>query len=186
MTSKFICMCVCVFIFIYIVWLKHSLFVVYTCHLSLFAEFAFSRNRQTHVYRRSLSRSLFLWLERWTHFKGNLVACLPRNVWHNITRRLHGVMWAMAKNLEYFVGWVMWWVFRDHRMPPHTWAKSHDHEIVTAPQKVSQGRPNTLLESCSMVTGPQVHCEVICDRGFNQMLLQWISILAGSSHMIKI
>ena len=63
--------------------------------------------------------------------------------------------------------------------PLHTRAKSHDHEIVRAQKKVSKGRPNTPPKSCSVVTDPQVHCEAVCNRVLNQMLLQCISIHAG-------
>ena len=56
---------------------------------------------------------------------------------------------------------------------------SRDHEIVRAQKKVSKGRPNTPPTSCSVVTGPQVQCEVICDRSLTQMLFRWISIHAG-------
>jgi hypothetical protein len=57
-----------------------------------------------------------------------------------------------------------------------TRAKSHDHEIVRAQKKLSKGRPNTPPKSCSVVTHPQVQCEVICDRALNQMPFQWIPI----------
>ena len=40
--------------------------------------------------------------------------------------------------------------------PLHTQAKSRDHEIVRAQMKVSEGRPNTPLKSCSVVTDPHV------------------------------
>ena len=69
--------------------------------------------------------------------------------------------------------------------PLHTQAKSRDHENVRAQEKVSKGCPNTLPKSRSVVTDPQLSCEVICDRALNQMLFQCISIHAGSSHMIK-
>ena len=54
--------------------------------------------------------------------------------------------------------------------PLHTRAKSRDHEIVRAQQEVSTGRPNTPPRSCSVVTGPQVYCEVVCGRALNQTL----------------
>jgi hypothetical protein len=41
-------------------------------------------------------------------------------------------------------------------LPLHTRAKSRDHEIVRAQQRVCKSRPNTLPKSCSSVTGPQV------------------------------
>ena len=44
----------------------------------------------------------------------------------------------------------------------------------------------TALVSCTVVTDPQVYCEVIHDQAVNQMLFQWICIHAYSSHMIKI
>ena len=40
--------------------------------------------------------------------------------------------------------------------PLHTQAKSRDHGIVGAQNKVSQGRPNTPPKSCSVVMDPQV------------------------------
>jgi hypothetical protein len=40
--------------------------------------------------------------------------------------------------------------------PLHTQAKSLDHEIVRAPQKVSKGHLKTLSQSRSVVSGPQV------------------------------
>ena len=46
-------------------------------------------------------------------------------------------------------------------------------------RKVSKGRPNTPPKSCSVVTDPQVQCEVICDRALNQMVFWWISIYVG-------
>ena len=46
---------------------------------------------------------------------------------------------------------------RNHVLRPfHTQAKSHDHEIVRAQERVSKGRPNTLPKSCSVVRDPQV------------------------------
>ena len=54
----------------------------------------------------------------------------------------------------------------------HTHAKSHDHKIVRAQKKVSKGRPNTPPKSSSVITGPQVQCEVVCDRSLNHMLFQ--------------
>ena len=57
--------------------------------------------------------------------------------------------------------------------PLHTRAKSHDQ------LKVSKGRPNTPPKSRSVVTYPQVQCEVICDHAFNQMLYQQFYIHAG-------
>jgi hypothetical protein len=45
--------------------------------------------------------------------------------------------------------------------------------------KLSKGRPNTPPTSCSVVTDPQLLCEVICDRTLNQMLLQRISNHTG-------
>jgi hypothetical protein len=47
--------------------------------------------------------------------------------------------------------------------PLHTQAKSHDFEIVRAQKEVSKGRPKTPPKSYSVVTGPQVSCEVICE-----------------------
>jgi hypothetical protein len=35
--------------------------------------------------------------------------------------------------------------------PLHTWAKSHDREIVRAQKKVSKGRPNTPPKLCNVV-----------------------------------
>jgi hypothetical protein len=62
---------------------------------------------------------------------------------------------------------------RDHRfIPLHTQAKSCDYEIVRGQKKVSQGRPNTPPQSCSVVTYPQVECEGICNWALNQMLFQ--------------
>ena len=63
--------------------------------------------------------------------------------------------------------------------PLHTRAKSRDHEIVRAQKKVSKGHPNTPRNSHSVVTDPQVQCEVICDRTLNQVPFQWISIHVG-------
>ena len=54
--------------------------------------------------------------------------------------------------------------------PLHTQAKCRDHEIVRAQKKVSKGRPKIPPKSCSVVTDPQVLCEVMCDRVLNQML----------------
>jgi hypothetical protein len=62
--------------------------------------------------------------------------------------------------------------------PLHKRAKSCDHEIVRAQKKSSKGCPKTPPKSCSVVTDPQVWCEVICDRVLNQMLFQWIFIHA--------
>jgi hypothetical protein len=56
--------------------------------------------------------------------------------------------------------------------PLHTRAKSRDHKIVRAQNKVSKGRPKTPPQSCSVVTDPQVYNEVICDMALNQMLFQ--------------
>jgi hypothetical protein len=63
--------------------------------------------------------------------------------------------------------------------PLHTRAKSRDHEIVRAQKKLSKGRSNTPPTSYSAVIDPKVQCEAICDRAFNQMLFQWISIHVG-------
>jgi hypothetical protein len=49
---------------------------------------------------------------------------------------------------------------------------SNGHEIVRAQKKVSKGHPNSPPKSRSVVTDPQVYCEVICDRGLNQMLFK--------------
>ena len=43
-------------------------------------------------------------------------------------------------------------------------------------KEVSKDRPKTPLKSCSVVTGPQAQCEVICEWIVNQILFQWISI----------
>ena len=51
--------------------------------------------------------------------------------------------------------------------------------IVRAQMEVSKGRPNTPPTSWSVVTGPQVQCEVTCDRTLNQMLFKWIFIHTG-------
>jgi hypothetical protein len=56
--------------------------------------------------------------------------------------------------------------------PLHTRAKSRDHEIVRAQKKVSKGHPKTPPKSWSVVTDPQVYCEVMCNRALNQMLFQ--------------
>jgi hypothetical protein len=50
--------------------------------------------------------------------------------------------------------------------------KSRDREIVRTQKEVSKGRPNTPPNSCSVLTNPQVYCEVMCNRSFNQMLFQ--------------
>ena len=42
--------------------------------------------------------------------------------------------------------------------PLHTRAKSRDHEFVRAQKKVSKGRPNTPLKSCSV--GTNLKCSV--------------------------
>ena len=52
-------------------------------------------------------------------------------------------------------------------------------------KEVSKDHLKTLPESCSVVKSPQVYCEVTYDRDLNQVLMQWISIHVGSSHMIK-
>ena len=64
-------------------------------------------------------------------------------------------------------------------------AKSYDHTIVRAQEKCPKGHPRTLPTSCSVVTGPQVKCEVICNQTLTQMLFQQISIHARSSHQDK-
>ena len=49
------------------------------------------------------------------------------------------------------------------RATSHMGQKSHDHEIVRAQKKVSKCRRNTVntpSKSCSVVTDPQVQCEV--------------------------
>ena len=56
--------------------------------------------------------------------------------------------------------------------PLRTRAKSRDHEIVRAQEKVSKGRPKTPPKSCSAVMDPQVQSEAISDRALNQMLFQ--------------
>ena len=50
---------------------------------------------------------------------------------------------------------------------------------------MSKSRPKTIPKSGRVVVGPQVWCEVICDRVLNHMLFHWISIHAESLHMIK-
>jgi hypothetical protein len=40
-------------------------------------------------------------------------------------------------------------------------------------RNVSQGRPKHTSKSCSVVTGPRVQCEAICDRSLSQMLFWW-------------
>ena len=59
--------------------------------------------------------------------------------------------------------------------PLYTRAKSRDHDIVRArvraQNKVSIGRPNTPPESCSVVTDPQVLCEVICVQTLNHSMI---------------
>ena len=45
-------------------------------------------------------------------------------------------------------------------------------EIVRAQKNVSKDHPNTLPKPCSVVTDPQVYCEVICDPDSNQVLFQ--------------
>ena len=63
--------------------------------------------------------------------------------------------------------------------PLCTRAMSRDHKIVRAQTKVSNGTPKTPPKSCSVVTGPQVQCEIRCDRALNRMLGQCISIRMG-------
>jgi hypothetical protein len=71
--------------------------------------------------------------------------------------------------------------------PLHTRAKSRDHEIVRAQMKVSKGhRSNTPPKSsCSVVTGPRVYCEVICDRSPRPNASSMIVYSCRPSHMIK-
>jgi hypothetical protein len=57
-------------------------------------------------------------------------------------------------------------------------AKSHDHEIVRAHKKMSKGTSKTPPTSHSVVTDPQVQCEVIRDKALDQMLFQYFSIHA--------
>jgi hypothetical protein len=54
--------------------------------------------------------------------------------------------------------------------PLSTWAKTRDHEIVRAEEKVVNGHPNTSPKSSSVVMDPQAYCEVICDWALNQRL----------------
>ena len=56
--------------------------------------------------------------------------------------------------------------------PLHTRAESHDHEIVRAQKKSVQRSSQHTPKSCSVVTGPQVLWEVVCDRALNQILFQ--------------
>ena len=56
--------------------------------------------------------------------------------------------------------------------PLHTRAKGRDYETVRAQKKVSKCHPKKPPKSCSVVTNPQVQCEVICDKDLNQMLFQ--------------
>jgi hypothetical protein len=85
----------------------------------------------------------------------------------------------------------------EDRGPPQIWGGiwrghvTHEPRAVTMKswepkRKVSKGRPNSPPKSWSVVTGPQVECEVICDGARNQWLLfRWIiSIHAGSSSCI--
>ena len=44
---------------------------------------------------------------------------------------------------------------------------------------MSKGHRKTPSKLCSMVTDPQVQCEVMCDRALNHMLFQRISIHAN-------
>ena len=54
-------------------------------------------------------------------------------------------------------------------------------------KKVSKCCPKTLPKPCSVVTEPEVSCEVIiCDRALNQMLFKWIIYSCGCSHMITL
>ena len=68
-----------------------------------------------------------------------------------------------------------------HRGPLQTQAKSRDHEIVGAQEKVSKGRPNTPPKSCSVrghktlkcsvksyVTGPSTKCY------FKEFIFMWV------------
>ena len=48
-----------------------------------------------------------------------------------------------------------------------------------SPKESVQRPSNTPPKSCSVVTDPQLYCEVICDWVINQMLFQWICIHAG-------
>ena len=47
--------------------------------------------------------------------------------------------------------------FMSNRGPLRTRAMCRDHEIVRARKKLSKGRPNTPLESCHVITDPQVY-----------------------------
>ena len=53
------------------------------------------------------------------------------------------------------------------------------------PKRSVQRLSQTLPNSCSPVTGPQVSREVICDQALDQMIFHRISIHVGSLHMIK-
>ena len=57
--------------------------------------------------------------------------------------------------------------------------------IFESPKEVSEGRAKTLLKSCSVVTGPQVQCEmwslVWCDSG-NCLRAVGIQCISGYKH----
>ena len=60
------------------------------------------------------------------------------------------------------------------------------HEIVRAQNKVSKGHPKTHPTSCSVVTCPQVQCEVICGMAWPSTKCYFNEFYScGSSRMIK-
>ena len=81
--------------------------------------------------------------------KGEVLCNQPPSHLSNLT---WNALKTMPTNLEH--------LNRPLRATSHT---SRDHEIVRAHKKVSKGRPNTPPTSYSVVTDPQVSCEVTCD-----------------------
>jgi hypothetical protein len=79
-----------------------------------------------------------------------------------------------------------WWRLARHVWGPlRTQAKSHDHEIVRAQKKCPRPSQNTSKNHVVWSHAPKCSVKVICDWAIKQMLFQWISIHAESSHTTK-
>ena len=80
------------------------------------------------------------------------------------------------------IGTLGSWLIMPKKLPTHIEGHlPHEPRAVTmklweSEWQVSRACPNTPPKSCSVVTDPQVLCEVTSDRALYQMLLHWYSI----------
>ena len=143
--------------------------------------------------RRVLNGTLLLVIEC-TSITGFVSGLILQIVWGQCVRTMTGLLasWSAIHILE-----TMTWpllqssqIFGLMQAPGYqfeNWAKGHFRHTPRAvtmklwePQrKVSKGRPKTPPKSCGVVMDSRVQCEVIRDRGLDQMLFRWISIHVG-------